>query len=430
MAIRAKGRPDRRAHPRQRRPGRATARSCSTSTASAARDLGGSYHEVVGERRRPHPHRLRPGRERHPARPRRQPRVRAGPSSTRGSVINDVIRALGIDRRPRHQRRRRRRARHAAGRCAVDAAARRVSRGASAGRVARSSRSVCPLLTLAARQAARRPRACPATCSSTCCSWSSSAAVGGVGPALGGRHRRFARCQLVLHPADPPLHHRRGRERSRPGVFLVVALVVSSLVVQAAARSAESARARAEAEALALAAAGSPTGPIRCPPWSTGSARPSAWPRSPCSRPRDEGDGWDVVASAGSPVPSAPPDDGSSVPLHWRRTSWSCTAATSPPRTGGSSPRLRRADCRRPRAPRLEAEAATAAVLAEADELRTALLRAVSHDLRTPLASIKASVTSLLQRDVEWLPRPTPSSSRPSTRRPTGWTTWSPTCST
>src|SRR6202011_5594754 len=38
--------------------------------------------------------------------------------------------------------------------------------------------------------------------------------------------------------------------------------------------------------------------------------------------------------------------------------------------------------------------------LAEANELRTALLAAVSHDLRTPLASIKASVTTLLQPDV------------------------------
>lgn len=35
-------------------------------------------------------------------------------------------------------------------------------------------------------------------------------------------------------------------------------------------------------------------------------------------------------------------------------------------------------------------------------ELRNALLAAVSHDLRTPLASIKASVTSLLAHDVEW----------------------------
>jgi two-component system sensor histidine kinase KdpD len=39
-----------------------------------------------------------------------------------------------------------------------------------------------------------------------------------------------------------------------------------------------------------------------------------------------------------------------------------------------------------------------------ATELRTALLAAVSHDLRTPLASIKASVTSLLADDVDWPP--------------------------
>ncbi len=38
-------------------------------------------------------------------------------------------------------------------------------------------------------------------------------------------------------------------------------------------------------------------------------------------------------------------------------------------------------------------------------ELRNALLAAVSHDLRTPLASIKASVTSLLAEDVRWPPQ-------------------------
>ena len=41
-------------------------------------------------------------------------------------------------------------------------------------------------------------------------------------------------------------------------------------------------------------------------------------------------------------------------------------------------------------------------VLARSDELKSALLSAVSHDLRTPLASIKASATSLLQTDVTW----------------------------
>ena len=51
---------------------------------------------------------------------------------------------------------------------------------------------------------------------------------------------------------------------------------------------------------------------------------------------------------------------------------------------------------------RLQEEATQAEVLRRSDELRSALLSAVSHDLRTPLAAIKAAATSLLQRDVAW----------------------------
>jgi two-component system sensor histidine kinase KdpD len=51
---------------------------------------------------------------------------------------------------------------------------------------------------------------------------------------------------------------------------------------------------------------------------------------------------------------------------------------------------------------RLREEQTRAEVLARADELKTALLSAVSHDLRTPLATIKASATSLLQPEIEW----------------------------
>ncbi|MFD9072029.1 sensor histidine kinase, partial [Streptomyces lasiicapitis] len=51
---------------------------------------------------------------------------------------------------------------------------------------------------------------------------------------------------------------------------------------------------------------------------------------------------------------------------------------------------------------RLQSEADQARTLAEGNRIRTALLAAVSHDLRTPLAGIKAAVSSLRSEDVEW----------------------------
>jgi two-component system, OmpR family, sensor histidine kinase KdpD len=51
---------------------------------------------------------------------------------------------------------------------------------------------------------------------------------------------------------------------------------------------------------------------------------------------------------------------------------------------------------------RLTEEAARAEVLSRSDELKSALLAAVSHDLRTPLAAIKASATALLDDQVAW----------------------------
>jgi two-component system sensor histidine kinase KdpD len=53
---------------------------------------------------------------------------------------------------------------------------------------------------------------------------------------------------------------------------------------------------------------------------------------------------------------------------------------------------------------RLQAQAASAEQLSETNELRTALLAGVSHDLRTPLASIKAAATSLLSTEITWPP--------------------------
>jgi two-component system, OmpR family, sensor histidine kinase KdpD len=49
-----------------------------------------------------------------------------------------------------------------------------------------------------------------------------------------------------------------------------------------------------------------------------------------------------------------------------------------------------------------EAEAAKVRELAEANRTRTALLAAVSHDLRSPLAAIKAAISSLRNGEITW----------------------------
>jgi two-component system sensor histidine kinase KdpD len=51
---------------------------------------------------------------------------------------------------------------------------------------------------------------------------------------------------------------------------------------------------------------------------------------------------------------------------------------------------------------RLRRESLQIEVMQKTDALRAALLSSISHDLRTPLASIKASASSLLQEDVQW----------------------------
>ena len=56
---------------------------------------------------------------------------------------------------------------------------------------------------------------------------------------------------------------------------------------------------------------------------------------------------------------------------------------------------------------RLQAEARIGEGLAHANDLRNALLAAVSHDLRTPLASIKALTSGWLEPDVDWSPADT-----------------------
>ena len=69
---------------------------------------------------------------------------------------------------------------------------------------------------------------------------------------------------------------------------------------------------------------------------------------------------------------------------------------------------------------RLGSEAEEARLEAETNRLRAALFSSVTHDLRTPLASITASVSSPSKRDRRWRSRNAASSWRRSIRRPGG----------
>jgi two-component system sensor histidine kinase KdpD len=53
---------------------------------------------------------------------------------------------------------------------------------------------------------------------------------------------------------------------------------------------------------------------------------------------------------------------------------------------------------------RLQSIAARAVALEEADRLKSTLVSSVSHELKTPLASVAATVTHLLENDIEWDP--------------------------
>jgi two-component system sensor histidine kinase KdpD len=115
------------------------------------------------------------------------------------------------------------------------------------------------------------------------------------------------------------------------------------------------------------------------------------------------GDGWEALAAVGATELRSPEDASEVIPLN----DDTILALSGGTLTGDDRRVLRAFAAQMAQAlerEKLEREAAAVEAMAETDRLRTALLNAVSHDLRTPLATIKASVTSLLETQVVWSP--------------------------
>jgi two-component system sensor histidine kinase KdpD len=186
-------------------------------------------------------------------------------------------------------------------------------------------------------------------------------------------------------------------------VFVAVGLAVSSVVDTAARRSRQAARSGAESELL-VTTAGSIIRGQGTVEALLERMRESFSMRSvtllECDG-RGPAPGWKAVATAGSPSVTSPSEADVEVPLSDTLILAMAgrTLAAADRRVLGAFAAYARVALEQER---LAAEAEAAKPIAAADRMRTALLAAVSHDLRTPLASAKAAVTSLRSSDVSW----------------------------
>jgi len=183
------------------------------------------------------------------------------------------------------------------------------------------------------------------------------------------------------------------------GVYLAAAAIVSLLVDRIARLRLDASRATVEAEAMA-ALAGSLAEPGALP--EVLAHLRATFGLSGAALFRQGSDRWELEAGDGRPAESPEAAD--------------LVRPVGPDRvlalSGGP---LRASDLRvlsalagqlatAVEARRLQDEADRVRELRQANDLRTALLQAVSHDLRSPLAGIKASVSSLRADEVVWGP--------------------------
>ncbi len=184
--------------------------------------------------------------------------------------------------------------------------------------------------------------------------------------------------------------------------FVIVGLLVSGVVHRAATTASAAARAAAEARTLSDLARATLRGEDALPTLlehmrrAFGMTSASLLRRAPA-----EATGWVVVEACGTEAPREPGTADVHVPA-----GDNLVLALSGRSLGSSDRAILGAFAAQAQAllerDELARSAALAARLEASERLRDALLAALGHDLRTPLASATAAVTSLRSRDVTW----------------------------
>ncbi|MFF0507065.1 DUF4118 domain-containing protein [Streptomyces fimicarius] len=228
-----------------------------------------------------------------------------------------------------------------------------------------------------------------------------AALLGGLRPALASA---AVGSMLLNYWFTPPTHTLTVQDPENLVaivIFFAVAVAVSSVVDLAARRTHQAARLRAESEILSFLAGSVLRGETALDALLERVRETFAMESVALLERSSDVDPWTCAGSVG-PAPVTRPDEadvdmpvgdnmamalsGRVLPAEDRRVlgAFAAQAAVVLDRQ------------------RLVSEADRARRLAEGNRIRTALLAAVSHDLRTPLAGIKAAVSSLRSDDVAW----------------------------